>query len=51
MWAKAKAGEIKNFTGFDAPYEEPTNADLVINTKEDVETCVQKIKAYFKKVL
>ena len=26
IWAKAKAGEIKNFTGYDDPYEEPDNA-------------------------
>ena len=26
MWAKAKAGEIKNFTGYDDPFEEPDNA-------------------------
>ena len=32
MWAKAKAGEIKGFTGYDAPFEEPENPDLVIDT-------------------
>jgi len=38
MWAKAKAGEIKNFTGYDDPYEEPDNAQITVDTdKETVE--------------
>jgi len=28
LYAKAKAGEIKNFTGFDSPYEAPENAEI-----------------------
>ena len=34
VYAKARRGEIKGFTGVDDPYEKPTNADLVV----DVET-------------
>lgn len=30
LYAKARAGELKGFTGIDDPYEEPTDADLVI---------------------
>ncbi|WP_062200052.1 adenylyl-sulfate kinase [Demequina salsinemoris] len=30
LYAKARAGEIKEFTGISDPYDEPTNADLVI---------------------
>ncbi len=38
MWAKAKSGEIKNFTGYDDPYEEPDNAQISVDTnKETVE--------------
>jgi len=38
MWAKAKAGEIKNFTGYDDPYEDPDNAQISVDTdKETVE--------------
>jgi len=45
MWAKAKAGEIKGFTGFDAPFESPEDADLVLKTastsvEEDVQTII-----------
>jgi sulfate adenylyltransferase len=34
LYAKARAGEIKGFTGIDDPYEEPLDADLVIDTSE-----------------
>jgi bifunctional enzyme CysN/CysC len=32
LYAKAKAGQIKNFTGFDAPYEPPENAEVHLHT-------------------
>ena len=32
LYAKALSGEIKNFTGISDPFEEPTNATLVIDT-------------------
>ena len=32
LYAKALSGEIKNFTGITAPYEEPENAELVLET-------------------
>src|SRR5688572_9230719 len=32
LYKKARAGEVKNFTGIDSPYEAPTNADLIIPT-------------------
>ncbi len=32
LYKKAFSGEIQNFTGVDAPYEAPTNADLVLDT-------------------
>lgn len=44
MYQKARKGEIPDFTGISAPFEEPLNADVVIDTsKEDVEACVNKI--------
>ncbi len=46
LYKKARAGEIKGFTGIDDPYEAPTNAELVINTAElSVEESVEKIIA------
>jgi adenylylsulfate kinase len=34
LYKKARAGEIANFTGIDAPYEPPLNAELVLKTAE-----------------
>ncbi len=42
LYKKARAGEIKGFTGIDDPYEEPKNAELVIKTADhDLEACVK----------
>jgi len=35
LYARAKEGKIKNFTGIDSPYEAPENAEIVVNTCED----------------
>lgn len=44
MYAKAIKGEIKKFTGISDLYEEPENAEIVINTERDsVDKCVGKI--------
>lgn len=32
LYKKARAGEIKEFTGVSAPYEEPANAEIVLDT-------------------
>jgi bifunctional enzyme CysN/CysC len=32
LYAKARAGELKNFTGVDSPYEAPENAEIRIDT-------------------
>ncbi|MEK6806750.1 MAG: adenylyl-sulfate kinase [Pseudomonadota bacterium] len=32
LYKKARAGQIKQFTGIDSPYEEPSNPELVIDT-------------------
>ena len=34
LYAKARKGLIKNFTGIDSPYEEPTNPAIEIKTEE-----------------
>lgn len=44
LYKKARAGEIKNFTGIDAPYEPPQNPDIIIDTEnESVEDAVRKL--------
>lgn len=50
MWAKAKAGEIENFTGHDDPFEEPDNAQIIVDTEnETVEESKQKILNWLEK--
>lgn len=34
LYKRARAGEIKNYTGIDSPYEEPKAAELVIDTEK-----------------
>jgi adenylylsulfate kinase len=44
LYKKARAGEIKDFTGISAPYENPENPDIVINTVEETpDQAVEKI--------
>jgi adenylylsulfate kinase len=44
LYAKARAGEIKGFTGIDDPYEAPTNAEVVAKTGEQsVEQSAQQV--------
>lgn len=44
LYKKARAGEIKEFTGISAPYEEPLNAEVHIRTdQQTVEECVAQI--------
>jgi len=41
LYAKARRGEIKNFTGIDSPFEEPQNPTIKVNTAEaDLEACL-----------
>lgn len=44
LYAKVRKGELKNFTGIDAVFEEPKNANLVLDTgKIDIEYTVEKV--------
>ena len=44
LYKKARNGEIPNFTGISSPFEEPKDADFVINTVDhSVEECIDKI--------
>ncbi len=44
MYAMAKRGEIKDFTGVNDPYEEPKNPEIIVSTKEEsAEKSVEKI--------
>jgi adenylyl-sulfate kinase len=44
MYRKALAGEIKDFTGVDDPYEEPEDPELILDTdKESIEESTWKV--------
>ena len=50
LYAKARAGELKNFTGIDSPYEAPENAEIRIDTtamsaEEAADLIVEKLTA------
>ncbi|MFK3960864.1 adenylyl-sulfate kinase [Pseudalkalibacillus hwajinpoensis] len=50
LYAKARKGEIRQFTGIDAPYEAPISPELTIDTeKESIEEAVQSIKTFLVK--
>ena len=53
LYKKARAGEILNFTGINAPYEAPRNPDIEINTtamtiEESTSFIISKIKHKLK---
>ena len=49
LYAKARSGEIKNFTGIDDPYEEPKNAEITVNTSTStLDDEVHQIIKYMK---
>jgi bifunctional enzyme CysN/CysC len=52
LYRRARTGEIKEFTGISAPYEEPESPELVVDTTtSDIETSVRKITDYVERVL
>lgn len=52
LYKKARAGEIRNFTGIDAPYEAPENPDIEIKTdQEEAESSAERIVLFLKKNL
>lgn len=47
MYAKARSGEIKHFTGISSPYESPKNAEIhVINNSITLDEAAEKIISY-----
>jgi adenylylsulfate kinase len=48
-YKKAKAGEIKEFTGVSSPYEEPVHPDLVLTTDTmSVDDCVKAVEGLLR---
>jgi adenylylsulfate kinase len=47
MYRRARAGEIRDFTGISSPYEEPDNPELVVDTgRLTLDQCVDQVISY-----
>ncbi len=47
LYRKARAGEIKEFTGISAPYEEPERPEIVVDTgTQPLDRCADQVLAY-----
>ncbi|RYZ00941.1 MAG: adenylyl-sulfate kinase, partial [Alphaproteobacteria bacterium] len=47
LYKKARAGQIRNFTGIDSPYEPPANAELRLDTSSaTAEALAEQVVAY-----
>ncbi|NKB78194.1 MAG: adenylyl-sulfate kinase [Gammaproteobacteria bacterium] len=49
LYKRARKGEISNFTGISSPYEEPENADLIVDTDQmRLSDCVNQVVELLK---
>ena len=49
MYAKARKGEIRGFTGIDDPYEAPDRADLIVDTEHNtLSDCAAIVKDFLR---
>jgi len=49
LYAKARSGEIKGFTGIDDPYEVPVNPEIAVTTEDKTPTdCAREIIDYLE---
>jgi adenylylsulfate kinase len=49
LYARARRGELRNFTGIDDPYEPPETPELTLDTRAlSVEQCVAEVLARFE---
>jgi adenylylsulfate kinase len=48
LYKRARAGEVKKFSGISSPYEPPVEPDLILHTGTDsIEHCVEKVMGIF----
>jgi citrate synthase len=51
LYAKARSGKIRNFTGIEDPYEPPINPEIICHTtKESIEKCINKVIAELERL-
>lgn len=46
LYRRARAGEIKQFTGISSPYEEPEAPELAADTTQSLDKCVEQVLEY-----
>jgi len=47
MYARARKGELKDFTGVSAPYEDPETPELTLDTSQlGIDTCISRLTEY-----
>ncbi|HEX5574545.1 MAG TPA: adenylyl-sulfate kinase, partial [Gemmatimonadales bacterium] len=52
LYARARRGELRNFTGIDDPYETPEHPELTLDTRNTtVEQCVAQVLGRFAEQL
>jgi len=52
LYKKARTGEIKGFTGIDAPFEIPIQPELILNTQHNsLEQCVELFSKYAQPIV
>jgi adenylylsulfate kinase len=52
LYARARRGELRNFTGIDDPYEPPVNPELTLDTQSaTIEQCVRQVLDRFAETL
>ena len=50
LYKKARAGEIKNFTGIDSAYEKPVSPEIHVKTdQQSIQACAEQVIDYLKK--
>lgn len=49
LYRRARAGEVQEFTGISAPYEEPEQPELVVETgRSSLEDCTEQVLAFLR---
>lgn len=52
LYKKARAGQIKNFTGIDAPFERPDNPNLIVKTEnQSIEDSINQVYEYVQPLI
>jgi adenylylsulfate kinase-like enzyme len=48
LYRKARAGEIRHFTGIDSPYECPEHPEITLNTNQSIPENVALVVSYLR---